>query len=103
MNKNDEFLDLLRNSNENSLEIGKIYHILEKDIFAFEKVSNLEKFGFFEKGFWPNFSEKTKDVKELLVIIMAVVNFKVSQKINVWEFFRKEVPKFNLFFEVSSK
>ena len=99
MNK-DEVISYLNNFQGDARKLNddiKIIYNFFINETNLEMIANLEHSGILEKALWPNFNEKSP--KELIIIIIIIINYKVNQKINVWEYFRSDVGKFNALFE----
>jgi intron-binding protein aquarius len=100
MNK-QEYSNFINNLNSPEFrnfqhELPKVYNYLTQQN-SVETIALIENSGLFEKFLWPGFNENSPF--EQLFLIINIINYKVNQKINVWEHLRSNVEKFNLLFE----
>lgn len=100
MNK-EEFGIFIKNVKSSEIinyqeELPRLYKYLTNQT-SIEVVALIENSGLFEKHLLPEFNGNSSF--EQLFLILLIINYKVNQKINVWEHFRNQVEKFNLLFE----
>jgi len=82
-------------------QISMLYNLLNSDDANNTNIANLEHAGYFENVLWPSFSESSKN--EVILSILKIINYKISQKVNIWDFFSKEEKIFiNLFDKVTN-
>jgi len=103
----NEYISFLYTNKENSFQqlkkkdfnkqINIIYQALHSED---HNIANLEHAGFLEKVLWLSFKENSNHTNnEIIFSILKVINYKICQKVNIWDFFSKEDKTFVILFE----